>query len=218
MSIQAIINTAQTIEIDRRRVVGQSISRSQRIKTAQRLSAQPFMITITPTARFSFDENRTTLEAIMTADRTQEQQINLSGVSGMNFITEYQGSLNTAQLTALTITNFTGTSMTIGGLPTITGSITSQTVILRAGDFIQPPQSRYPYIVSNKVIRGTGSEVTATTHRSLISSESATLTGTPLIGTNTTMRVLVQELPTYRFVLNNFAEFTGDFVLMEKII
>ena len=35
MSIQNIINRAQQIEIDRRRMVGQSISRSQRIKTAE---------------------------------------------------------------------------------------------------------------------------------------------------------------------------------------
>lgn len=214
MSIQAIIDSAQSIEIDRRRVVGQSVSRSQRIKSAERLTAQPFLITVTPTARLRYSSNRDTIEDIMTVDRMTESQVNLANVSGMRYLTEYQGQLNTSQLSGMTITNFTGTSVTLGGLPTTA----STTYIFRKGDYIQPALSRYPYIVTEDLQRGTGSAVTATVHRNLITSEATTVTGAMLVGTATTMRVVISQLPTYKLILKDYVEFTGEFILSEKVI
>jgi len=214
MTIQAIINTAQNIEIDRRKTVGQTISRSQHIKSSERLTANPFVITVTPLARWRYSENRGVLESIMNNDRHTETQVNLASTSRLNYVTEYRGSLTSTQLSAMTITNFTNTEVTIHNLPTTSSSV----VVFRAGDFIQPALSRYPYIVTNDVTRGTGSTVTATVHRNLITSEATTITGAFLVGTATTMRLLVADLPTYKLVERDWAEFTGDFKLVEKVI
>jgi hypothetical protein len=224
MTVQVIINTAQSIEFDRRRVVGQSISRSQRIKTAERLTAQPFVITVTPLARFRYEAYRPVLEGIMSLDRTEEQAVNIANKTSMNYLTSYLGDLTDAQLSGLTITNFTATTVTIGQLPTIGASdrtgntISSTSTIFEAGDWIQPTNSRYPYIVSEAVLRTSGSTTTATVHRPLISSENIVVTGPIIVGTATTIRVLVSELPNYRLVQKDWCEFTGDFVLVEKVI
>ena len=214
MTFQAIINTAQSIEFNRRRVIGQSISRSQRIKTAERVSAQPFVLTVTPIARFRWSDTRSALEMIQNFDRNDECEIQIGSVSSLNFINAYQGQLSSAQLAALTITNATSTSITIGGLP----SISSSTVMFKAGDWIQPTGSRYPYIVTGQVLRGTGSEITATTHRPIITSEGISLTGPLKIGTDTTLVVIASQFPTYSLVDKNWAQYNGDFVFVEKVI
>lgn len=214
MSIQTIIDKAATIEFDRRKIASQSISRSQRIKVAERYAAQPLQITVTPPAYLQYSTNRGVIEAIQTTDRTTEIQINLANNPKMDYLTEYQGKLTSVQLSALTITNFTSTSVTIGGLP---GGSTS-TVVFAAGDFIQPEGSRYPYIITNTVTRGAGTVVTATVHRALITSEGINTNGPINVGNSCTFRMVVTQLPTYRLIPYDLLEFKEDFVLVEKII
>ena len=218
MSIQSIVDRAQAIEFDRRAIVAQSISRSQRIKTAERNTGQPLQMTVTPPGMLKYSTSRGVIEAIMTTDRVNEVQINLANNTKMRYLTALQGELTYTQVTAMTITNFTSTSMTLGGLPAISGSVTSSTVIFKPGDYIQPAGSRYPYIITNTVLRGTNTVVTATTHRSLITSEATTVTGAILVGNTCTFQMVVLTLPTYKLVSNDRVQFTGDFTLVEKII
>jgi hypothetical protein len=214
MSIQAIVNTATKINIDRRKVVGQSISRSQRIKTATRNSAQPWKLTITPAPIFAWDIARPYIEAIQNADKNTEVVVNLANNPRMSYLTKYQGAASTAQLAAMTVTNFTGTTVTVGGLP----AIASTAVLFAAGDFIQPRFSRYPYVVAQTVLRGTGTNVTLTTNRPLITSENTTITNTLLVGTQTSFTMVVTGLPSYEFSQYQRVNFSGDFELVEKII
>jgi len=218
MSLQSIINTAQKIVFDRRKVVGQTISRSQRIKSAKRNSANPLALTVTPSAYFSYATAREMVEGVMLNDRYTEFQIKLGGTNNTAYLNQYRGALSKAQYSLMTITNFTLTSVTIGGLPAIGGAITSNTNILKAGDWIQPYWSRYPYIVTADVRRGSGTVATATVHRNLITSEATTVTGTILFGTDTTMQVLIADLPTYEIGLYKQLSWSGDFQLVEKII
>lgn len=224
MSIQAMIDSAQRIEVDRRRLVGQTISRSQRIRTQERISSQPFRITVTPPAILNYDTNRSTIENIMTVDRNTEVDVRLGNNSRTRYITDYQGNLRDTQLTALTVTNFTGTTMSIEGLPSIgssarTGLVSSTTVIFSVGDYVQPYWSRYPYLVTNTVLRGTGSTATVTVHRTRITSENTTITNAPLlVGTDTHLTVIVTQLPTYELAQYRRVNFTGDFELIERII
>jgi hypothetical protein len=218
MSIQSIVDKAQAIEFDRRAIVAQSISRSQRIKTAERNSGQPLQMMVTPPGMLKYSTSRGVIEAIMTTDRVNEVQINLANNTKMRYLTALQGELTYTQVSAMTITNFTSTSMTLGGLPAIAGAVTSSTVIFKPGDYIQPAGSRYPYIITNTVIRGTNTVVTATTHRSLITSEATTVTGAILVGNTCTFQMVVLTLPTYKLVSNDRVQFTGDFTLVEKII
>jgi hypothetical protein len=218
MSLQQVIDTAQKIVFERRRVVGQTLSRSQRIKSAQRNTANPLALTVTPAAIFPYAQARDMVEGVMLGDRYQEFQVKLGNNTKTAYINEYRGSLTKVQIAAMTITNFTLTSVTIGGLPAIAGSVTSATIVFKSGDWIQPSTSRYPYIVTENVLRGVGSVVTATVHRNLITSEATTVTGTMLVGTDTTLKVIIADLPTYELGMFKFLSWSGDFKLVEKVI
>ena len=78
MTFQTIIDSAAQIEFDRRRIIGQSVSRSQRVKTAERAAAQPWTLSVTPKGRFKFSDNRNLLESITVYDRATECQVNLA--------------------------------------------------------------------------------------------------------------------------------------------
>ena len=218
MSIQAIIDRAQSIEIDRKRIASQSVSRSQRVKVAERASAQPWRLTVTAPAYLIYNEARGIIETIMYTDRVREFEINLAHNPGQSYITAYQGDLNNTQLSGLTITNFTTSTMTIGGLPPLGGSITSSTVVFRSGDFIQPVNSRYPYTAVNTVLRGADSTVDILTNRPCITSENTSTTGPVLIGNSVTFRMVVVSLPTHEITPYNLVQFKNPFQLIERII
>ena len=214
MNIQDIIISAQSIEFDRRRVVGQTVSRSERLRTAERASATAFKFRVSPPARLRFSTNRDLVEGIAYYDRSQEQIIGFSG--NLSYITQYQGECTQAQLDAMTITNFVTATITIGNLTSTSSSV----LLFKAGDWIQPETSRYPYIVTTDVQRGSTSTVQVSVHRSLIPDVDplVNVQGPILVGTQTSLRVVVTELPTYKLVQRDWFEFSGDFVLVEYII
>lgn len=132
MSLQNIIDSAQQIEFDRRRIVAQTLSRSQRIKTAERNSAQPWRFIVTPAGSLKFSDNRDVIEDIMEADRVDEAQIQFNNAA---YLTAYQGQLNQTQLNTLNISATTTASVTINSLPTIGDTINTTNVTLTARSF-----------------------------------------------------------------------------------
>ena len=213
--IQYIIDNAQQIEIDRRRMVGQSISRSQRIKTAERSTAQPWKFKVTPPAQIPWTTGRVVAEAISTGDRVAEYEISLNNSSGMNYITKYQGAMTSGQRSALTIAS-TGTStLVLTNLP----AVSTSTVLFAAGDIIQPTNSRYPYAITDTVLRGSNTTTNVLLNRPLITSEGISLIGqTVLIGNSCTWQVVLTIMPTYSLVYGQRMQYNGDFELIEKII
>lgn len=224
MSLQNIINGAQQIEIDRRKMAAQTISRSQRIKTAERATAQPWRFNVTPPAGLNWAASRGFIEVIDYNDRVTEYEISLNGSAGMNYITAYQGGLTTAQLNASTATAYTTSTITIGNLPAVgaagsKGTITTSTVVFAAGDLIQPENSRYPYSVLNTVYRGSTSSVIVNLNRAIITSENIDITNYGIkVGNSVTWRVVVAGIPTYTLVPNQRVQYNGTFDLVEKII
>ena len=219
MSIQNIINKAQQIEIDRRKVVGQTISRSQRIKTSERASAQPWRFKVTPPPVLDWTSSRSFIEVIDFNDRSTEYTISLNSATGMQYITAYQGALNNTALGNLAVTGTTTSTLIVGTLPAIDGTVTSSTVVFYAGDFVQPQNSRYPYSVTQTVVRGTGTTISVPLNRPIITSENITLTGNKvLVGNSVTWRVIVGALPTYSLIPSRRVQYNGDFDLIEKII
>lgn len=215
MSIQNIIDKAQQIEIDRRKIISQSISRSQRIKTAERSTAQPWKFKITPPGMLPWTASRGFIEVIDFNDRNTEYEISLNNNTGMNYITGYMGALTQIQLDSLTIQAVGTSTLTITTLP----SVSSSTVIFAKGDLIQPENSRYPYTVVDTVVRGLSTTTSVSLNRPIITSEGISLLSQGLnVGNSCTWRVLVTGLPTYQLVPMQRVQYTGDFELVEKII
>jgi len=215
MSIQTIIDRAQQIEIDRRKMVAQTISRSQRIKTAERSTAQPWKFKVTPPAALTWADSRGIVEAIDSNDRVVEYTISLNNNSKMNYVTAYLGTATQAQLNAMTIQAVTTSSLVLTNLP----SFSTSTILFKAGDYIQPANSRYPYTITSDVLRGANTTTSVTLHRPVILSENITLTGQGVkVGNSCTWQVIVSGLPTYTLIPYRRVQYTGDFELIEKII
>lgn len=210
-SLQTIIDTAQKIVFDRRKVVGQTISRSQRIKSAKRNSANPLALTVTPSAYFNYATARDLVEGVMLNDRYTEFTVKLGNTTRTAYLNEYRGALSLSAAKAMTINTFTLATVVVNT------TATNGTVVLKAGDWIQPFWSRYPYIVTADAASN-GTVATATVHRNLITSEATTVTGAILLGTDTTMRVIITDLPTYEVGLYKQLSWSNDFTLVEKII
>jgi hypothetical protein len=226
MSIQNIIDRAQQIEIDRRRIVAQTISRSQRIKTSERSTAQPWRFKVTPPGSLPWTASRGFIEVIDLNDRVGEYTISLNNNPGMNYITAYQGIITTAALNNLSIHAATTSTLTITDMPAIGApttdperAVTTSTVMFYAGDLIQPANSRYPYTVVSTVIRGASTTTSVTLHRPIITSEGINLVGQSLkIGNSCSWRVIISGLPSYQLVPMRQVQYTGDFELIEKVI
>lgn len=215
MGLQDIIDNAQDIEIDRRRVVGQTMSRSQRIKTAERASAQPLRLTVSPPAMMKWSSSREMIQAIEQADRVDESEVSLSNSTGMQYITAYRGSLSSAQLNAITIQTASTNTLVLTDLPSVSSSV----VMFRPGDFIQPTNSRYPYTVVSTSTRGVNTTTTVVLNREIITSEDITLAGQGiLVGNDVTWRMVVVGLPSYKLIPGGFVQYTGSFELVEKIV
>jgi hypothetical protein len=112
--LQYIIDNASAIEISRKRTVGQMFTRSGRIRTAERTALQPYVLTVTPPTYARFEDVRDVIEGITLTDRDINSWIVLSNNSGLNYITDYQGELSTAQVNNLRVAS-TGSTATIFG-------------------------------------------------------------------------------------------------------
>jgi hypothetical protein len=165
--LQYIIDHAAAIEIARPRTVAQMVTRSGRIRVAERTALTPYQITVTPPTYSKYEDVRDVIEGITMTDRDKNVWVKLSNSTGMNYITDYRGALTSTQVNTLRVAS-TGTTATIfgnsdfdttdvfgyttstnfdyvrlGGIPNIGAAVadgsacTSSTYIFRAGDYIQ---------------------------------------------------------------------------------
>ena len=229
MSLQTIIDRAESIGIDTRRVVASTLSRNQKLLTATRSSTQPWRFTVTPTNGYRWDGDyydytlnavtpmRRTVAAVEAIDRHTSATINLAKNTGMHWVTQYQGDLTAGERGDMTINSFSGTTLVMN-LGTSVQALPSGTILFEAGDIIQPANSAYPYKVQSRVTRGSGTTRTVTTHRPLIPETGVSVSGQLLkFGIDCTWTVKVGLLPSYTITPDRFVEWSGNFELIEVV-
>ena len=219
MSLQTIIDSAVNIEINRSKLIAQSISRSGRLLTASRNWANPFRFIVTPKPIWTWSEYRDEIQTVMDNDRYAEDSFYISNTSGLLWMTEYRGQLDAGSdtLADYTVSTFSGTTLTL----TTAGSPTVGNYIVRKGDWIRPTDHRYAYMVSaDVVVPSPVSPVSITVHRGYIDQGGYTVAGKTIKLADTAARFYVQvtSLPKVRFLYNGLVEFTGDFELIEVIL
>ena len=110
--LQYIIDNASAIEIARPKTVAQMMTRSGRIRTAERTALQLYQMKVTPPTYSRYEDVRDVIEGITTMDRDKFAWIKLSNSSGMNYITDYRGELNSTQVNNLRVAS-TGSTATV---------------------------------------------------------------------------------------------------------
>jgi hypothetical protein len=113
MSLQKIIDTAVNLEINRTKLVAQSVSRSGKILTAARNWTNPYRFTVTPKPIWEYNKMRDLIEDLYTRDRNQTHTIIFGdyGLIRPNYNTEFTGSIAG---TIMTVTALAAGALAVG--------------------------------------------------------------------------------------------------------
>jgi hypothetical protein len=210
MSIQSVINLASAIKIDRRRVVGVQYSRNEIAYRSETPTRNPWRMTIDVNAVIPYQNGRAIIEELDRKDRTIPEVVNFAN----NRILTYQGGLSAGNRAGITVQSFTGTNLVLTNLPTVS----SGTVILAKGDFIQIANKYYPFTSRSDVLRGEASTVTVTTHRANFISDSV-VGSTLAYGSSCQFNMFCPNMPTYSIIpggSSGLIKFDGSFELVES--
>jgi hypothetical protein len=161
MALQDIINSAVNVEVNRSKLVAQTVSRSGRISVASRNWANPFRFVVTPKPVWTAAEYRAVFEPLFDRDRYEVHGIQLNttntstGVAtlGNSWMVNYQGggdANGNNVIDSYQATSATGTRIILSNINSTT--ITAGTFLVKAGDYVIPFGSRYPYIATSDVI------------------------------------------------------------------
>lgn len=226
MSLNTILEVSESIAINDQKLVGQVLSRNQRISTSELLTVQPFEFTMNPMKYLLYSKNRDLLSSLRVADKATEQYLNFTNIGWLNYVA-YQGDMTLGEIAACQWqTSSANQTLVLGSLP----SISATDYIVKIGDFCQV--GRYAYIATADVQRGGGSTVNIPVHRNLIDALVSPIDavigqyGTTIsLGGNTytgvTFPVILREYPTYTLVPmtnDSFISWNGPFVAIEDVL
>lgn len=196
--LQGIINVAESIEIDRRKVVGVQYSRSEIVKVSSTPTRNPWKFTVKVSAGLPYSDARALLASIDNLDRSTPDVISFGNNANLAWITRYQGDMTALQVSAITVQSFVGNQLVLTGLP----ATTSTNYLFKSGDYIQIGAGTthpFPFTVVGDVQRGSESTVTITTHRPNFISTEVTNLGIQ-VGKDVSFKMLCTNMPTYRLI------------------
>jgi hypothetical protein len=213
MSIQNLINVASSLEINRRKVVSQQMTRSDVVKVGETPTRNPWKMTVGLSVVKPYATARALMESVDYYDRSVYQDISFSSNAKLSYMFAYQGNLNLGQLNNLRVSSFSGNQLQLSGLPA--GNAGSY--IVRAGDIFTINNLPYPFTSVNDVQRGNDVNVTITTNRPNFLTSSVVNTGLQF-GNGVVFRMIASAMPTYKLIPGGgsaLVQFTGDLQLVE---
>ena len=218
MSLQTIINDAVSIEFIRRKLAGQTLSRSGQVKIASVASNVPWQMIVEPSPGKLWDEYRDTLEEIDRLDRVFIEVIDIGASNpNLSYITEYQGGLSTGQINQVKVSSGANLTLTLN-MANVTGT-TSSTICFEPGDLVQLSGNyKYPYTVTSRVLRGSGSTIAVPIHRPFIDQAGYTEVNAGIVvGKDVTWQMVMAKKPSYKVIPGRYIEWSDNFELVEVI-
>lgn len=217
MSIQTIIDNAVSIEFIRRKLAGQTVSRSGQVKIASVANNVPWQFIVDPRPGMKYTDYRDLTEEIDRLDRVFIEVVDIGNTNpNLEYITSYQGDLSGTNLSSITVSSAANLTIT---LDVSAVSVSGTTVCFEPGDLIQLSGNyKYPYTVTSRVLRGSGSTIEVPINRPFIDQTGYTEVGANIIvGKFVTWQVVMTKKPSYRVIPGGFLEWTGPFELVEVI-
>lgn len=218
MSLQVVINNAASISFTRRKVVGQTISRSGHVKIGSIASNVPWVMDIEMAPVFDWTTGRSVVEEIDRLDRVITETVDIGGSnSGLSYITEYQGDLTPAQIAQLSVSSYNALDLVLD-ISSVTGESPSD-YIFKKGDFLSLTGTyKYPYTVTQDTQIGSGSTVTIPLNRPFIDQTGYTEVGAGIrVGNDVTWQVVMTKKPSYSINPGRRLSFNSNFELVEVI-
>lgn len=206
MSFQYVIDSAESIGINRLKVVASTTSRDGTVRSVSRGGqVWRFEVKLPDGVRWS-DEWRSKISKLEALDRTSTGTFQLN-TTGMEWFSQYQGnSVNSTGFVA-TITQGS-TSITLTTSPT-----TSSGYKFKAGDLIQLGASGKVYTVAADVAYNSNA---VTLHRPVLE---ASASGVALrVGPNCVFSVVCTEFPQWNLFARDQVSWSGPFVFSEALV
>ena len=204
--LQSIIDISNSLEINRRKMVGIQYARNELPRVSETPTYNPWKLTVSVPSSLRYNEARQILESLDTLDRRTPETVTFSNNPNMSWMFAYQGDLTLSQRSQVFYSSFTGNQLVLD----VSGvSAPSNALIFKQGDFLQMYGFPYPFTSTTNVYRGSGSTVTVTTHRPNIFSTNPT-PGTGLnFGNSVAFRVFCPNMPVYRLNVGAAKSFNG---------
>jgi hypothetical protein len=222
--LQTILNYCDSVEIDRRKVVGIQFTRNEIPRVSQTPTKNPWKFTVSMPSRFRYSQIRDLMEALDTLDRIGSEVITFSNLPQLSWVFAYQGSMSQSMINTITVTSYVNDQLTLTNLPVIPAT----RVLFQPNDLIQIGNNPYPFTSVNQVLRGTGSSVTFTVSRPNILTTTVVGDGIT-VGNACEWNVFCPNMPTYKLVPggqlmsgrtitnNALIEWSDNFVLYEQV-
>jgi hypothetical protein len=216
MSIQYIINNAESISFNRRKQVGIQYSRNEIAYSTLGVSRNPWRLTVKISKPIEYSTARAIVSDLDKLDRVVSETINFKNNTNLTYITQYQGALAANQLSQLRVLSASGSNLTLTNLPT---GIDPNTVLFEKGDFLQINGYANPFTVTARVVRGT-SAVIVPLHRSVFINPTLIASQPLTVGYDVSFKVRCSAMPTYTLTrggTSGLITFDGDFELYEDV-
>ena len=204
MSFQYVIDSAETISMNRLKVVASTTSRDGTTRAVSR-GGQIWQFEVRLPDGPKWSDYRQRISQIEALDRVSSGSFQLNS-AGHAWISQYQGN-------SVNSTGFVGgwtygsTTLTLSTSPT-----TSSGFKFRAGDFIQLGSSGKVYTVAADVAFNSN---TVTLHRPIIDATASTVS--LRVGANCVFTVICKEFPIWTLFARDQVSWSGPFVFSEVI-
>jgi hypothetical protein len=204
-AFQTIIDYAESISINKRGIVSQTISRDQTVRSTTR-GGQVWRFDVKMPDGIAWTDLRGSIEALENADRHTNGNISLNTTGTLDWFMNYQGD-------SISTTGFVG-NVTQGNVNlTLTASPTTTSGYkFRAGDLIQLGSGAKVYTVTSDVAYNSNS---VTLNRPVID---ATGSKTLIVGPNVVFKVICTQFPNWTIFARNQVSWDGTFTFYEDLI
>lgn len=205
MSFQWIVDRAESISINRKKIVGSTIARDGTTRAVSR-GGQVWTFEVKLPDGIPWTELRQYISQAEALDRISTANIQLNN-TGHNWLVKYQG--NSANYTGFVASITQGsTSITLTTSPT-----TASGYKFRAGDFIQLGSTGKVYTVAADVAYNSN---TVTLHRPVLE---ATATGVALrAADNCVWNVICTQFPQWTLFARDQVSWTSAFIFTENLL
>lgn len=230
MTMSVIFQTAQMIDINRSKLISQTVSRNGKLLVASRNWVNPWRFTVDARPMWNWTEFRSYLEPIINADRYTTHTVSLGTNAftntGANWIAQYQGSLPSDKFGSDLVCNgAAGATFTLKATGATQSYIASQSdsfVVLKAGDLIQSTSGLYPHAVTTDITKAMATTPSAGIYTWTVPIHRGWLDASPVnsilkVGSQCTFQLVVTKMPTYKALPGKYFEFTSAFELMEYV-
>jgi hypothetical protein len=205
MSFQWIIDNAETISMERKKVVASTTSRNGVVRSVSR-GAQPWRFEVKLPDGPKWSDYRSYITQAELLDRVTAANIQLNKSGQATWLSKYQGdSVNYTGFIATIVQNSATITLT-------TSPTTSSGYKFKAGDFIQLGSSGKVYTVAADVAYNSN---TVTLHRPVIE---ASASGVALnVADNCIWSVTCTQFPSWTIFARDQVSWSGPFVFSEVI-